>query len=241
MAISPPSRLPSICAQLQCTNLGGMEQSAYFVMENIVANWCIVTPRSFGEGKSRVLSIDKAASETSYRGKYGHLSQPEFLQKARERSNGCSHTWVTGTDVACLRCAKKLGLPTLLGHHYHHFDGAVNVLRWKLLYELLVKRHCDVIYPTDFTRSEAIRISPWLKKCSHVVRYHFPVIKVSPQERAEAKRRLGFNTDSFVVGNAGWLIERKRWDVFLETAVKVAEQCSHARFAFAVEGLWKRG
>jgi glycosyltransferase involved in cell wall biosynthesis len=230
---SSPSR---VCALLQCTNLGGMEQSAYFVMENAAANWRVATPRVFGEGKARVFAVDPGARETFYRGKFGLLSQFEFVENCRERAEGCSHTWITGTDVACLRAAKQLRLPTLLGHHYHHFDGALNVARWKLFYELLVKGRAEVTYPTDFTRNEGIRISPWLQRCSHVVRYHFPLYVVSRQDRDEAKQRLGFESDAFVVGNAGWLIERKRWDVFLETAFRVAAKSPHARFVICGGG-----
>ena len=219
-----------VCALLQCTNLGGMEQGAYFVMENVAANWRVATPRPFGEGRARVLGVDASARDTTYRGKFGLLSQAEFVQHCREQAGGCSHTWITGTDVACLRAAKQLRLPTLLGHHYHHFDGAMNVLRWKLFYELLVKGSCEVTYPTDFTRREGIRISPWLKSCSHVVRYHFPVHRVSPREKTEAKERLGFENDALVVCNAGWLIQRKLWDVFLETAKRVSSKCARARF-----------
>lgn len=207
-----------------------MEQSAYFVMENVAVNWHVATPRPFGKGRARVQNVDPSARDTIYRGKFGLLSQAEFVLHCREKANGCSHTWITGTDVACLRAAKQMRLPALLGHHYHHFDGAMNILRWKLFYELLVKGCCQVTYPTDFTRREGIRISPWLKKYSHVVRPHFPVHQVSPREKAEAKARLGFESDALVVGNAGWLIHRKRWDVFLETAKRVASKCSRARF-----------
>jgi glycosyltransferase involved in cell wall biosynthesis len=231
---------PSICTLLQCTNLGGMEQSAYFVMENVPAKWRVATPRSFGEGKRRVLGVDGGARDTVYRGKFGLLSQSDFVQNCRERAGNCSHTWITGTDVACLRAARKLGLPTLLGHHYHHFDGALNVVRWKLFYELLVKGHVQVTYPTDFTRNEGIRLSPWLVRCSHVVRYHFPVHSVTLVEKAEAKQRLGFESDAVVIGNAGWLIARKRWDVFLETAALVIAKCPQAKFVVCGGGPLER-
>jgi glycosyltransferase involved in cell wall biosynthesis len=213
-----------------------MEQSAYFVMENVAANWQVATPRPFGEGKTRVKGIDPSARDINYRGKYGLLSHAEFTQHCRERAECCSHIWITGTDVACLRAVRNMRLPVLLGHHYHHFDGAINILRWNLFYELLVKGRCEVTYPTDFTRREAIRISPWLKNHSHVVRYHFPVHHVSPGQKVVAKARLGFESDDLVVGNAGWLIQRKRWDVFLETAKRVASKCARARFVICGGG-----
>ena len=219
-----------VCALLQCTNLGGMEQSAYFIMDAIPTRWRVATPRPFGQGAPRVLSADPGARDTVYRGKFGMLSQPEFAKIARERAEGCSRTWITGSDVACLRAAKTVGLPTLLGHHYHHFDGALNVVRWKLFYELLVKGNAEVTYPSDFTRNEALRISPWLARCSHLVRYHFPIHVHSAADRAEAKRQLGFDGDELVVGNAGWFVKRKRWDVFLETAAKVHAKCRKVRF-----------
>ena len=207
-----------------------MEQSAYYVMDNLDIHWNISTPRLFGNGKSRVLAIDPLASDCHYRGKYGILSQRTFNNLCLSRSAGCSSVWITGSDVSCLRAAHRLDLPILLGHHYHHNDGLSSLIRWKLFYELLAKVNVRVTYPTDFTRNEALKISPWLTGISDVVKYHFPIHNISTHDKAAAKIKLGIDPHSFVLGNAGWLIKRKRWDVFLETCSLVKSLVPSSRF-----------
>lgn len=221
---------PVILTLLQCTNLGGMEQCSYFVCEQLGFDWRVVTPRRFGPGESRIKVFDAGAQDNDYRGKFGLFSQSAFEQKVQQRSSGASVCWVTGTDVACLRAAKRAKLPVVLSHHYHHFENRRGWLKWKLFYELLVRRSAEVVYPTDFTRNEAVSICPWLESRSCVVRSHFPIVNVSREDRAAAKAALGLDVDTFLIGNAGWLIPRKRWDVFLQTAARVAAEVPGARF-----------
>jgi glycosyltransferase involved in cell wall biosynthesis len=220
----------SVCALLQCTNLGGMEQCSYFVCEQLNFDWRVATPRTFGPGERRIRGFDPSAVDNSYRGKFGVISQAAFESKVHERSAGASVCWVTGTDVACLRAASKTSLPIVLSHHYHHFENGRGWIKWKLFYELLVRGETEVVYATDFTRNEAMSICPWLKQSSSVVRSHFPTFDVASNDRAAAKAALGLDADTFLIGNAGWLIPRKRWDVFLETAARVAGRLPQARF-----------
>jgi glycosyltransferase involved in cell wall biosynthesis len=221
---------PGVLTLLQCSNLGGMEQANYFVCEQLDFDWRVVTPRTFGAGESRIRGFDPAAVDNDYRGKFGIFSQSSFEAKVRARSHGAATCWVTGTDVACLRAAKRTKLPVVLSHHYHHFENGKGWIKWSLFYQLLVRGRVEVVYPTDFTRNEGTIICPWLKPKSRVVRSHFPVFDVASSERAEAKAALGFEADTFLIGNAGWLIPRKRWDVFMETAALIAAKIPQARF-----------
>lgn len=91
-----------------------------------------------------------------------------------------------------------------------------------------------ITYPTEFSRNEALRIAPWLKPKMHVVRNGFDVHYTSEEQRMEAKyaarKSLGMAQDAFLVGNGGWLIQSKRFDVFLRTAHKVIQQIPNAAF-----------
>jgi len=207
-----------------------MEQCSYFVCEQMDVDWRVATPRTFGPGEIRIRGFDPAAVDNSYRGKFGVLSQAAFDAKVRERSAGASVCWVTGTDVACLRAAGRTSLPVVLSHHYHHLENGRGWIKWKLFYELLVRGETEVVYPTDFTRNEGLSICPRLKPRSYVVRSHFPIADVSFNDRAAAKVALGLDADTFLIGNAGWLIPRKRWDIFLEVAARVAGKLPQARF-----------
>jgi len=51
-----------------------------------------------------------------------------------------------------------------------------------------------------------------------------------------AARTLGLPADVPLVGNAGWLIPRKRFDVFLDVAAGVARAMPSAKFAIAGTG-----
>ena len=62
-----------------------------------------------------------------------------------------------------------------------------------------------------------------------------------PKPRTEsdiqaARSRLGLKPSDKIVGNAGWLISRKRWDVFLSVAAEVARQVPSAQFLIAGDG-----
>ncbi len=194
---------------IQCSNLGGMEQSAYKLLPWLAErdiSFTIATPRPFGDGAPFLKRVDKGAFDSPYSGRFGWKSHPGFARKVLDRSIDCSHIWITGTDVASLRSVRGSRLPKLLGHHYHHFESSTSYIRWKLFYEVFC-RQCDrVTYCSDFVRNEAIGIAPWLKKRSSVVHYHFPIIENDGHAKGEARNLLALPQDSFVIGNAGWLI-----------------------------------
>lgn len=206
-----------VLSLVQCTNLGGMEQSTYYVLNGLSDEFRfhIATPQLFGPGYPLLQSADKHALDCEYQGKFGWRSQRNFNSIVDTKLNRASCIWITGTDMACLRAARRTDLPILLGNHYHHFEHRFSKLNFRLFYELMIRDSVHLTFNTDFIRNEAISICHWIKNQSTVVRYHFEVHNVSKDERAMAKQALGFDPDTFVIGNAGWLVRRKRWDVFL--------------------------
>ena len=50
------------------------------------------------------------------------------------------------------------------------------------------------------------------------------------EARESARKALGIAADAFAVGNGGWLIPRKRFDVFLRTAQAVVRRLPNAEF-----------
>jgi glycosyltransferase involved in cell wall biosynthesis len=227
----------SVAAFLQCTNLGGMEQVAYSLFEQLRPrgfDFRVITPRSWGPGKPRVLNIDPKARAFDYKGKFGWRSFPAFQRHAKTVCNSNEKVWVTGTCVSCLAAAHLSGKKILLSHHYHHFENRKSWWRWKAFYLAFGKRLDAITYPTEFTRNEALRIAPWLHGKTYVVRCGIDIHYQSEVQRLELRRSartaLGIPQDAFVLGNAGWLIKRKRFDVFLRTAQIVSRQLPNARF-----------
>lgn len=224
---------------LQCTNLGGMEQSVYRILprlDDCGLQFSIVTPRKFGEGEKYLKLLDPDALDNNYKGKFGYKSQAAFKDKVSFKSKDCDRAWVTGTDVASLRAIKDLAIPKLLGHHYHHFEGSGSWLKWKIFYESLCRQFDWITYPSDYVRNEAIYIAPWIKKRSSVVHFYFPIFVNDAFAKAQARSTFGIPEHAFIIGNAGWLIPRKRWDVFLDVAEIVLESIPESFFLIAGGG-----
>ena len=211
---------------MQCTNLGGMEQVSYKIMDELSRDSCqnfrIVTPRPFGAGVQKVKQFDPDAKDFAYRGRFGWKTFPAFSRHVKAISHDCSHVWVTGTCAASLAAVKQLKLPTVLSHHYHHFEGRWSWIKWRAFYELLARQVSVITYPTRFTRDEALKIAPWLKDKAVVVPNSFEINFVDEASRLVAKQdarvALDLPADAYIVGNAGWIIQRKRFDIFLQTA-----------------------
>jgi len=95
-----------------------------------------------------------------------------------------------------------------------------------------------ISFPTHFIKEEAEEIYGPLRRCSVILRNPFPLPPepVSPLGRIHARMSLGLPPQGFVMGNAGWLIERKRWDVFFEVAARVRASIPGAVFVVAGDG-----
>jgi len=193
----------------------------------------ILTPRPFGLGRKLLEGIDPHVQDHVYCGKYGWRSHKSFVSQVARKTERCSHAWITGTDIASLRACATLKLPTVLAHHFTHGEGFHNVARWKLFYKLGCRNVRLITYPTQFTRNEAARLAPSLRSKMEVVRYHFDT-PISPDEKdtekMAARKYLGLPQDRLIIGNAGWLVKRKRWDVFLAVAAAVVAKRKDALF-----------
>jgi len=226
-----------ITAYLQCTNLGGMEQVAYTLFERLQARGFrvkILTARVWGPGRSRVLGIDPEARDSNYRGKFGWRSFPAFRRHARTVGRPGERVWVIGNCASCLAAARLAGQKVMFSHHYHHFESRTSWLRWLGFY-LAFGAGLEVItYPTEFTRNEALKIAPWLKGKARVVRYGFDLHYTTEEKRLAdqraARAELQMPQAGLLIGNGGWLIPRKRFDIFLRTAQRVARGRPDARF-----------
>jgi len=121
--------------------------------------------------------------------------------------------------------------------HFHH-TGVKTRRTWKLIYRIASSTFPVITFPSEFIRAEAEDIYPPLRSVSRILPYPFTVPRSTPSEaeRSLARQSFGLATDAFVVGNAGWLIERKRWDIFLRVAHCVLRQRPDAVFAVAGGG-----
>lgn len=221
---------------LQCTNLGGMEIATAAQMKELSAQgWAfdVISTRPWGEGQALFTAFDSGAEAYDYRGRFGWRTYPQLSEAIVRRSEQSTVTWLIGTALGALRAGRHQAMPVVLSHHYHHLERKGDWVRWRLFYELC-RGVRAITFPTEFTRAEAVDIAPWISPRSHVVPYGFEVAYVSEVQRLAdqviARRALGIAPDAFVIGNAGWLIPRKRFDVFLRTAACIARRIPEARF-----------
>jgi len=223
---------------IQCTNLGGMEQAALELAKELKLQghqpeFLSLTP--VGNLGPVLESLGIPVSGIDYRGAFGWKS---FVPLKRKLS---------GIDVDALimfghNLMGMLALGSfcrnrrLLTLHFHH-QGVMNPLLWKTLYAVARWRFAKVVFPSAFIRDEAITLSPWIQKRSLILRYPFASHStVSLEEKRNARRALGIAEADAVVGNAGWLIPRKRWDVFLRVAELVIKSRPDALFLIAGNG-----
>ena len=123
-----------------------------------------------------------------------------------------------------------------LALHYHH-KGVKPTFVWRIIYKLAARSFNRLLFVSDYIMREALEIEPIIKDKSlmigTLIREQAPLSSV---EKGKSKQELGLVADAFVIGNAGWLIPRKRWDVFLEVAAKVALRVPNSRFVIAGDG-----
>jgi glycosyltransferase involved in cell wall biosynthesis len=223
---------------IQCTNLGGMEQAALELARELQGQghrpeFLSLTP--VGDLGPVLESAGIPVSGIQYRGAFGWRSF--FPLKKKLKGVDADALIMFGHNLMGMLalgsfCADR----RILTLHFHH-QGVMHPLLWKLLYSIAGRRFANIVFPSDFIRDEAIALCPWVEHRSRILRYPFATHpSVSPEEKLEARRSLGVSEDGVFVGNAGWLIPRKRWDVFLRVAAKVSKSRPDARFLIAGDG-----
>lgn len=127
-------------------------------------------------------------------------------------------------------------IPRVLAIHFHH-TGVKPPWFWRLYYGVARHLVSAVTFPSDFVRREALQLCPALSPKAHTLRNPISaVLPLTPAERLAARQRFGLPSGDPVIGNAGWLIARKRFDVFLQTASAVLQERPDVRFLIAGDG-----
>lgn len=218
---------------IQCSNLGGMEQSTLATMGVLKAaghEVSMISLHPVGELKS--LAEAKGISLVgTHKYKLGGLGNIGWLLRAI-REEQPDRIWLTGHNFGSLVVARLSGVPAYLSIHFHHCERPMRF--WKAFYAL-AKRSCVGI--RFISRYIFEEVESLFKPDDPVV--CFPNIFHPPPEKmdtASARDQLKIDPDAFVVGNAGWLIPRKAFDVFLQTAARVKKQIPNAIFIIAGDG-----
>ena len=222
---------------MQCTELGGMEQSSFRLMAGLQGRGhrcSVVSLTPLGKLSPYLEAEGIAALGLSYRGKLGWRSFPD-LRRALRKENADALIMTGSNLLAMLALGRLAAGRRLLAMHFHH--GVRPAWQWRLFYRIACRRFDAISYPSDFVRTEAEDIAPFASPLCHTVRN--PLAAPAPPDRTQKQRAraaLGLPADLPLVGNAGWLIPRKRFDVFLDVAAGVAKAMPSAKFVIAGAG-----
>jgi glycosyltransferase involved in cell wall biosynthesis len=123
-----------------------------------------------------------------------------------------------------------------LSIHYHH-KGVKPYWQWRLIYAVSALQFRSVVFVSDFIMREALEIAPFLRFRARMVgSLYYVHERVSEAARLSVRKRLDLPANARIVGNAGWLIARKRWDVFLDVAAQVLRVEPQTIFLIAGDG-----
>lgn len=154
------------------------------------------------------------------------------------RREPCDAVVVTGHNWSAALALS--GLPVrsrILCIHHYHFDNGRAAHHWPLFYRMAARRFDAVTFCSQFIRDEALRLYPGLEAKSRVLVNPFELPDVwGAEARAAARQRLGLPQEGPIVGNAGWLIPRKRFDLFLAVAQEVLRHAPETLFLIAGDG-----
>jgi glycosyltransferase involved in cell wall biosynthesis len=223
---------------IQCANLGGMEQASLRLMRGLQTRGhsCeLLSLNSIGALGPLLNDAGIHHEGLQYAGKGGWRIMLQLRQKLREKN-----------AVALLMTGHHLFAMLVLGDfcrgrrvlaiHFHH-AGVKPDWQWRLIYRLACARFQAITFPSDFIRREAECIHPPVASIAHTIRNPLALPSLpSAEQRQTARRKLGLPAEVPIIGNAGWLIPRKRFDVFLRTAAIIAAQCPDMHFVIAGDG-----
>lgn len=217
---------------IQCSNLGGMEKvtlESLTTLKNAGHEVELFSLQPVGPLKplaeERGIPLD---GTQHYRfGGFGNIGELRKLI----RQHKPDRVWVVGHNMGALLAARSVGHAACMSIHYHHCERPM--LFWRLFYGLAKRLAQRIHFVSHFIFSEVEKSC--FKRHRNVV--CFPNVLVVPDERAElARDAVRIPEDAFVIGNAGWLIHRKAFDVFLETASRVKKKLPKAFFVIAGDG-----
>jgi len=224
---------------IQCTNLGGMEQSVLLLAKGLKGRghetrWVSLNPVGalgplLEEAKVPCLGLP-------YRAPWGVMGIPAMRRAFQAEPHDA--VIMSGPNYAAmLALGHAHGKRRVLTVHFHHL-GVKPRWQWRAMYALVSRRFPVVTFPSDYIRREAVEIYPPLARISRINRAPIEVpVLPSPGDRLAARKRLGIPPDAKVIGNAGWLIPRKRFDIFLRIAARVAACLPGALFVIAGSGM----
>jgi glycosyltransferase involved in cell wall biosynthesis len=223
---------------IQCTNLGGMEHNMLMLIDelsNLNVECEVFSLNPLGDLAALLDKRGISAIGGIYQGWWGMKS---FWSTRRQLKNiqADGMIMIGHNLMASLAIGRLWSKHRILAIHYHH-RGVMSPWAWRLIYGIASLQFRSVVFVSNYIMQEAIEIAPILRKRAFMVSTPVKVSPTrSPENRLAARQRLGIPLDARVVGNAGWLINRKRWDLFLDVAAQTIRAAPETIFVIAGDG-----
>jgi len=223
---------------IQGTSLGGMEQSSLNLMKQMKKssfNFSVLSLTETGRLKSHLDNIDIPCIGIKYRGVGGFLSYFDY-RNAITRINPEAIMMTGSSLVGMLALSNICKDKRVLFVHYHH-TGVKSNLVWKLIYFIANRKFKHIFFASNFIMEEAVKIFPKIKeKSTYLANPLVSVNLADSSKRKELRESLGIGDKDIVVGNAGWLIKRKRFDILLRVCGKLKIQNENIKILIAGSG-----
>jgi len=166
-----------------------------------------------------------------YHGLSGIADIPALFCKIRQYAP--DRIELAGHNIGSLIAAGGSGVHTCLSIHFHHAQTAR--MKWVVFYALATRICHRIHFVSHFIQDEVIdlfRKTPEKAVCFH----NLLPLRTNLIAREEARAKWNLKKEDYVIGNAGQLVRRKRFDVFLAVAAACAKRLPDARFLIAGDG-----
>ena len=215
-----------------------MEQSTFLRIRRLrsLGHDCrVVSLNKDGGLAAKLQAINVPFTELAYGGPWGLRIALAAHVAFREQTADCAlmtgHNLMAQLMLSMVKIKRKV-----LTIHYHH-QGVNSRQRWNAIYKSAAMTFDAITFASGFIRDEAVKINPAIANKTCVLPNPFELPELFPNSGPLARRiEWGLNPGDEVIGNAGWLIQRKRFDVFLHVCAAVAARRPNLRVVIAGDG-----
>ena len=227
---------------MEGTELGGTEQSSLQLMkglQNYGHELIVFSLTPIGALKKE---LDKSNIKVyGFDVRFYNYFKVLYLLKKKIKSINPDYLIMTGGNlVSLLSISKSLSKNSYLAIHFHHYVDNHKILRWlrwRIFYNLANYKFAFITFASEFIREEAISIYPKITSKSYTV--NNPILPKPIKTKDEilsSRAALGIPEHSLVIGNAGWLIKRKRFDILLNVAYELKKEHKNLVVLIAGDG-----
>ena len=223
---------------MQGTHIGGTEKSSLILMTHVKEHgneFSVLSLTEMGKLSSHLDDAGIPYIGFPYKGIGGWRSFFKYRKQIKKAS--ADAVMMTGHNlIGMFALGLKFRKKSCLFIHFHH-TGVKKSWQWRLIYFFADTIFQNIYFASNFILQEALEIYPMiLSKSSYLPNPLLSKKLILDSERKKSRKEFQFEDDDIVIGNAGWLIKRKRFDIFLTTCAKLKERNHNIKILIAGDG-----